>query len=416
MKRFSFVAVSFVAGVACVAAQARDANISPANAWSGFYAGVHGGYLSGENRVLNFIDTSTAKPDGAFGGLQFGYWAPLSANWLYGFEADLSFSDANGVENGNGITTRFRTFGTARTRLGYATGPWLIFASGGLAWTRLSAENIPYSLGTLSTKQGFTGWTAGAGIEYALSQRWSVSAEYLYADFRKSSVNIFSEITELTPSFGLFRLGVNYRLGALPQEMPRGAPRPAFSWTGGYIGLHGGHASGDHSMTYLGGTVPVEPKGGFGGVQGGFNWQFASNLVLGVESDISFGKIDGTYSAGCCAVSIDRFGTGRLRAGYALNNLLVYGTGGVAWARPDNQYFFGLITSNRAFVGLVTGAGVEYAFSPMWSVRAEYLRLAFDDNKSDYAALTPFNEHARYDVVRVGLNYRASLFDLFGPR
>ncbi|MBY0531575.1 MAG: outer membrane beta-barrel protein [Xanthobacteraceae bacterium] len=399
-----------------VCATSALAQPAPVYNWTGFYIGVHGGYLSGENKVLNFLDTSTVKPDGAFGGVQIGYWAPLSANWLYGFEADLSFSDADGFESVNGITTRFDRFGTARTRIGYANGQWLFFASGGVAWARISSENIPSSLGTLNTKQGFKGWTAGAGVEYALSQRWSVRAEYLYADFGKNSVNLLGDITELEPSFSLVRVGLNYRLGDVPRSAPQMQTRSAFNWTGGYIGVHGGYASGDQSMTFLAGTVLFEPKGGFGGVQGGFNWQFASNLVLGIESDISFGKIEGNFDAGCCVVKIDRFGTARLRAGYAINNALFYGTGGIAWAKTDNQYFFSLITSDRPFIGWTAGAGVEYAFSPMWSIKAEYLRFEFGDNKSDYVGLTPFDERAHYDLFRIGLNYRASVFEILARR
>lgn len=419
MKK-KFWRVAFILSVASAfstSVQSRDAIISPAYQWTGFYVGAHGGLLRGDNDVLHSLGTDAVKADGTTGGLQIGYWAPLSPNWLYGFEADLSFSNADGLENVNGITTSVDRFGTARTRLGYANGSWLIFASGGLAWARASAENIPFSLGTLNTKQSFYGWAAGVGVEYALSQRWSARAEYLYVDLGSNTTNLFGDVTRLEPSFSTFRVGLNYRLGALPNNAPRTAmQRGPFNWTGAYIGVHGGYASGEQSMTYLAGTVPFEPKGGFGGVQGGFNWQFASNLVLGLESDISFGSISGDFDAGCCVVKIDRFGTARLRAGYAFNNLLVYGTGGMAWAKPDNQYFFGAITSDRPFIGWAAGAGVEYAFSPLWSVKAEYLRFEFDDNKSEYVALSPFNERAQYDLFRVGLNYRASLFEIIARR
>lgn len=134
--------------------------------------------------------------------------------------------------------------------------------------------------------------------------------------------------------------------------------------------------------------------------------------MLGVESDIAFGKIDGTFDAGCCTVKIDKLGTLRVRAGYAFDNILVYGTGGLAWATTDNQYFFSILNSDRPFLGWAGGIGVEYALSNLWSVKAEYLRIKFDATRTDYSGVAAFDETGEYDMFRVGLNYRASIFDI----
>lgn len=407
----------FVLSVACAfgnGALARDAVIAPAYSWSGFYVGAHGGYLRGSDDITN---VANLHPRGGFGGVQIGYWAPISANWLYGFETDISFSSADGTENTFGISTRVERFGTARTRLGYANGPWLVFASGGLAWSRLSATNIPTSFGTMDTRQSFIGWSAGLGLEYALNERWSARAEYIHASFSRNNEDLIGIGAEQDLSFGTVRVGLNYRLGALPQKPLAASPRSTFNWTGGYMGVHGGFATGHQSLTYLGGTVTFDPtEGGFGGVQGGYNWQFASNLVLGIESDISLSNLNGDFLAGCCRVTVERFGTARLRAGYAFSNVLFYGTGGIAWAKFDPSYVGGMFESNRPFVGWTAGLGVEYALSAMWSVKAEYLRFNFEDNGTNHVGVSPFDERARYDVYRIGLNYRATLFDLLASR
>ena len=191
--------------------------------------------------------------------------------------------------------------------------------------------------------------------------------------------------------------------------------RGVFDWSGAYIGVHGARASGEQSMSYTF-DVPFEPKGFLGGVQGGFNWQFASKVLVGIESDVSFGKIDGDFLAGCCTVKIDSLGTVRLRAGYAFDNFLLYGTGGVAWAKTDNQYFGGFIVSDRPFLGWAAGIGAEYAISSLWSVKGEYLRIKFNANETDYVGLVTLREIAGYDVFRIGLNYRASLFDILARR
>jgi outer membrane immunogenic protein len=415
VKKYLCIAVVSAVLFSGDAAQARDPILSPSQIWSGFYVGVHGGYLRADQEIaLDSDPTVTGNPGAAFGGLQIGYWAPLSMNWLYGFEADLSFARGD-LDGASGVGTQFERFGTARTRLGYAHGPWLFFASGGFAWARVANDNIPST--PINTKHSFIGWSGAAGIEYALSLRWSARAEYIFAGFDKNFEDLFGLTVRPDVSFGAVRLGLNYRLGGLHDAAPRAAPRGAtFNWSGSYIGLHGGYATGQQAMTYSTFIVPFYPKGKFGGLQGGFNWHFASNVVLGIESDISFGKIEGDYLSGCCVVKIDRFGTVRLRTGYAFNNLLIYGTGGLAWAKTDNNYLNGMGYSDRPLVGAAFGAGVEYALSPLWSVKGEYLRVNFSPNRTEHVASTVYDESGHYNIYRIGLNYRASLFEILAGR
>ncbi len=409
MKKFRGVLVLAVVCAFSTAGHARDTLRNSADIWSGFYIGTHGGFLQGKNHVTN---VATVEPEGTFGGLQAGYWAPLGANWLYGFEIDLSLSGADGTDNATGVFSGVDRFGTARTRIGYANGPWLLFASGGLAWARLTSLDITTSAGTMNTKQSFVGWSGGVGVEYALSERWSAKAEYVHASFARNNEDIVGEGSEQKVAFGTVRLGLNYRLGTLPQQTGSVRALTPFNWTGGYVGVHGGFATGEQSMSYQAGTVLFDPSsGGFGGVQGGYNFQFASNVVLGIESDVSFANLNGNFMEGCCRVTVERFGTARLRAGYAFGNVLLYGTGGVAWAKFDPTYRGGQFETNRPFVGWTGGFGVEYAFAPLWTVKVEYLRFAFDDSKTDHPGLTQFDESGKYDVYRIGLNYRAALLE-----
>lgn len=411
MKKYWGVVFAVGAAAFSASAAARETVISPAYNWSGFYAGVHGGYLRGRD---NIDQVSGLRPSGGFGGLQIGYWTPVSRNWLLGFESDVSFSDADATD-AFGTSIRLNSFGTARTRLGYAQGQWLLYATGGLAWARASSTNIPTSFGPLNTRQSFTGWAAGLGAEYAFAPNWSARAEYIFADLgRNDEVFFFTPIRQ-DLSFGTFRVGLNYRPGnaATPAAVFQ---RGARNWSGPYVGVHGGTARGAQSMDYLGGTVDFAPKGEFFGVQGGYNWQLPSNFVLGIESDLSFANVEGTFLAGCCVTKTDRFGTARLRAGYAFADALIYATMGLGWSTPQNDYFAGVSSSNRPFIGLAWGGGIEYALSARWSVRAEYLRLNFEENVSDYGGLSPYNERGHLDVYRIGVNYRASLFDLIAGR
>jgi outer membrane immunogenic protein len=77
---------------------------------------------------------------------------------------------------------------TARPRLGWANNNWLWYATGGLAVTELKYGNTftdtyspAFETGSISKTK--VGWTVGGGGEFALSNNWTVRAEYLYVDF-----------------------------------------------------------------------------------------------------------------------------------------------------------------------------------------------------------------------------------------
>ncbi|MDI1346561.1 MAG: outer membrane beta-barrel protein [Pseudolabrys sp.] len=110
-------------------------------------------------------------------------------------------------------------FGTVRGRLGYAQDSWLLYTTGGYAYTRLETEasaTAGAGTATLSQHDFRNGWAIGGGIEVALMQRWSLKAEYLYMDFGKSTttwaVPGLPTLTDTTKlNMNLVRVGVNYR-------------------------------------------------------------------------------------------------------------------------------------------------------------------------------------------------------------
>jgi outer membrane immunogenic protein len=190
------------------------------------------------------------------------------------------------------------------------------------------------------------------------------------------------------------------------------APPPPVvqSWTGFYIGGHlgGGVTDGDLSANYLSLIPPavfgVNPtfahssaSGFLGGIQGGYNWQFAPSWVAGVEGDFSWTRMNsslstfGTYTFGLPNTTqpttwtrdLDWLASARARLGYLVTpNLLLYGTGGAAWGgfhysgsfvntAPGSNNWFNPFSSTR--FGYVAGAGAEWMFAPHWMLRGEYL-------------------------------------------
>ncbi|WP_439273681.1 outer membrane protein [Pseudochrobactrum sp. HB0163] len=213
---------------------------------------------------------------------------------------------------------------------------------------------------------------------------------------------------------------------------------PAFSWTGGYIGAHGGYGWASMHDVNNPEASKVKPKGGFGGLQAGYNWQFDNNVVLGAEADVSFGKIkkswDGRdtnqYDSYYGEDKIGTHGTVRARLGYAVDRFLPYVTGGIAFAeakhtlgcdvaRVSNTTGCGGKANNGKFedkasktrVGYTVGAGVEYAVTDNWTVKAEYLYSNYGKkNVTLYDPYkTQYNERrfkTDLNEVRFGVNYK----------
>ncbi len=203
----------------------------------------------------------------------------------------------------------------------------------------------------------------------------------------------------------------------LPPPPP---PPPIFSWTGLEIGLQIGYKWGnDHSRfdgvaTDVTGddqgafSIPIntKPSGAIGGAHIGYNWQ-VNQLVFGVESNIDFtsfnaenrffgresnnpGEDDQGFMRNRIRSTIE--GTFRGRLGWAWNNWLFYGTGGVAFADimtqhstgigfgpfpfatgtdfPDLDGLFDSRTTTR--VGWTAGGGIEWAYTPNWILGVEY--------------------------------------------
>lgn len=207
---------------------------------------------------------------------------------------------------------------------------------------------------------------------------------------------------------------------------PRSAPPQAymepvasFSWRGFYAGLNGGYAwgSGDPIIVTQGLTTgaleAIDPSGFFGGGQIGYNAQFGS-FVLGVEADLQGGAIDGSTSGTAGALGpftasseVNWLSTVRARAGFAADRMLIYATGGVAWADMDFRLSDGVNTfsGNDTLTGYAVGAGVEWALGLNWTARAEYLYVDLEDAKFSGGGTSASFDNA-FHTMRVGLNYK----------
>jgi outer membrane immunogenic protein len=269
MKRLLLASVTLLALTGTNAARAGDmppAVIYPAGAppgvvypaagplftFTGFYVGgTVGGALGsskytetpggafaafGPAAVSNIaaVGKSSTAPRGVIGGLEAGYNWQIG-HFVLGFEADFSGWDMSSNSGVTGVglplaapfssstTVSSNWLFTARPRVGFANGNQLLYLTGGLAVSNFDFSQSIILGGAGATLAGSSsstqvGWTAGFGIEYALSWNWSIKAEYLYVSFPNQSAH---QVVSAAPAFtgtatanltaSIARAGFDYR-------------------------------------------------------------------------------------------------------------------------------------------------------------------------------------------------------------
>ena len=226
-------------------------------------------------------------------------------------------------------------------------------------------------------------------------------------------------------------------------KAPPPAPLPMiYNWSGFYIGANGGWGQSHNCLDFITavGTVASgcdDRSGGVAGGQIGYRWQ-ASQFVFGLEAQGDWADLNSTSlslldPSLSTQVKTDAIGLFPGQIGWAWNAALFYVKGGGAWA---NDRFFtsasGVIPppplagvplqqANDTRWGWMVGVGVEYAFTPNWSVKAEYNYLDLGTRRetlqpvpANCPGCAPFQYdiRQRMDLVKIGLNYR---FGWAGP-
>ncbi|MCL6707973.1 porin family protein [Pseudomonas sp. R2.Fl] len=149
--------------------------------WVGAYAGLHAGYGWADGTFSDGVTTDTLDFDGGrFGGFVGYNWA-VASNVIAGVEADLSY-DAN-EETYAGDDGQTSPTGGIRARVGYAMDRALIYGAAGWTVTRFNADGAG-----VDESETLNGWTVGAGVDYAFTDRIFGRVEYRYNDYSEKTV------------------------------------------------------------------------------------------------------------------------------------------------------------------------------------------------------------------------------------
>jgi outer membrane immunogenic protein len=216
---------------------------------------------------------------------------------------------------------------------------------------------------------------------------------------------------------------------AVPMSPPPTAPTnyyPAaapINWGGLYVGINGGYAFGSSDWSNAGvSTGSFGTNGAVAGGTAGFNYASFGGLMFGVEGDVDWSGLNGGSSvAACvglgapagttCRTQSDWLVTARMRAGYAFDRVLIFGTGGAAIAgiqvglSPPGVY-----QSLAPQLGWTAGAGIEFAFADNWTAKVEYLYVDLGTVSCATGAgcgvLSAASLSLTESLVRVGVNYK----------
>ena len=205
-----------------------------------------------------------------------------------------------------------------------------------------------------------------------------------------------------------------------------GPAAPAFTWTGFYIGAHGGVATGDTSgRTDLGfATINsgYDMSGGIYGGHIGYNHQ-RGQIVVGVEGTWSALDLQGdttcAFGIATCRRSTDWLATVVGRLGYAMDRAMVYGLAGVAWGKveTDSDALGGVFqfSGSETHVGWVAGVGLEYAVTSKILARVEYNHVDLGSERQDLdvsflgtptGTTVPSKVDLSADVIKVGVSWK----------
>lgn len=224
--------------------------------------------------------------------------------------------------------------------------------------------------------------------------------------------------------------------GSMKDDLP-----PAWSWTGVYVGVHGGYGWGDADITEnlptLGGLLPpsisdsYDVDGGFGGVQIGGLKQMG-NFVLGAELSLSGADISGsgddcfgiatliaplTPTTARCDTTVNWMATAIGKLGYAGNSWMVYGLAGWTIAGLDHEFRLNVpavplslgFAQNDTADGFTVGGGFDYAITNSVSIGVEYQHTELESDGEGLllgGLLTTGERDVDLDTVRARLNIK----------
>ena len=417
-------------------ALARPFAYVPSYSWAGAYIGAQAGHGWGRSHYASTPPWSqepgvpmdmaggVVGPYAGYnfqsGGLVTGIEADFAKTWLRSQSVLNPFDDST-------VKSEIDWTASVRGRVGYAFGNVMPYIAGGVTF---AGVNFPYVLPgspgtTHDNQQTRIGWTAGAGLEYAVLGNLILRGEYRYTDlgekFEVKRVGAGIHFADTSVTNHEFRAGVALKFGGPPSSsvdrVLSFSNAPAV-WSGLYAGALAGFNQSQSTYVGLaspGNYVPLNPSGTVPWIYAGYNFQFG-RTVLGIEGDVLLSTMSG---GGALIDNLGRVNPGfqvtskldnawsvRGRLGFAFGSFLSYVTAGVAGTDYSHTiHFSGLQnTFNERFTSWTAGAGLEYAVSDHLILRTDYRYIPYGQATDRHSVSNTVD--LTIDEVRVGVAFK----------
>lgn len=435
---------AIAAGLTAVVEPARSQDIGavpfvymPSYSWAGAYIGVQAGHGWGraDYGTTQNSPTFPAVPIDMSGG-SVGSYAGYNIQFgrlVAGVEADfeqawLRSQSVLNPADGNIVKSEVDWSASVRGRVGYAFGNLLPYIAGGVTF---AGVNFPFVLpgadaSIYDNKQIRIGWTAGAGLEYAVFGNLILRGEYRYTDlgehFEVAPFKASIHVSNAAAAFHEVRAGLALKFGDAPppsvdQALSFAGASPVV-WSGLYAGAVASFEQGHSNYVGLAGVtshVPLNPSGTIPWVYAGYNFQFG-RVVLGVEGDIQLSKMSGggalvdlqgvIHPDFQVTSKLDNAWSARGRLGFAFGSFLPYVTAGVAGADYSHTILFSgqQHAFNDRFTNWTAGGGLEYALNDHVIFRTEYRYTPYGQVTNRHSVSNTVD--LSVDEVRAGVAFK----------
>jgi outer membrane immunogenic protein len=181
---------------------------TPVYDWTGFYAGISGGWSWGNSTASTGSAFNIPLNGGVLGG-QVGVNWMLSNNIVLGVEGDLSWTGQKGtVTPGPTVTQEMPWLGTIRARVGVAMNNVMPYVTGGFA---MAGGKRTSDIGPVTESKTHTGYVLGAGVEWGFAQNWTAKLEYQYVNLGAQTYTAIPADPAVSMTDNIVKVGLNYK-------------------------------------------------------------------------------------------------------------------------------------------------------------------------------------------------------------
>ncbi len=214
--RLAISAFVFALAIGEGSALAADVMVPMPLDWTGFYVGAQAGGAISRPNEKGSSDLPSSDTE-ITGGVNAQALYEMD-QFVFGTIVDGNLSTAlasQACTSNTALTCKDGSGGdfSVRAKLGYAFDNVLLYGTGGWGWADYQMKSFKTSdgSGAFSDQRLLNGWVAGAGLSYAINEKWITSVEYLHYDLGSSNSYTGTGLETVAPTMDTVTMGIGYK-------------------------------------------------------------------------------------------------------------------------------------------------------------------------------------------------------------